>query len=213
MPRYVRREIVYNFTFGIIFRLSPNLDLLTKTLWKVKWSWILRILKKKQLFSKKSHSLSIQNRIVLKTNYLRRVSVQFEDRTKPYFWSQPKQPKKYWFFAGERKKSSEWRLMILSLFLEEKLEGTTRLLSLLRLVKIIKVSNSIYFYLITTSPHLIITDDLRHEIWQKYIIRFYVKIIITLIVTMSPISVSFWLHTDLKTNELCKHFKMKIIEQ
>ena len=122
-------------------------------------------------------------------------------------------PKNIDFFCRRKKKSSEWRLMILSLFLERKLEGTTRLLSLLRLVKIIKVSNSIYFYLITTSPHLIITDDLRHEIWQKYIIRFYVKIIITLIVTMSPISVSFWLHTDLKTNELCKHFKMKIIEQ
>ena len=71
------------------------------------------------------------------------------DRPKGTFCSRPKQPKNYWFLAGERiKKSSEWRLKILSLFLEGKLEGTTRLLSLLRLVKIIKVSNSIYFYLI-----------------------------------------------------------------
>ena len=51
-------------------------------------------------------------------------------------------------FSRRKKKLWEWRLMILSLFLEGKLEGTTRLLSLLRLVKIIKVSNSIYFYLI-----------------------------------------------------------------
>ena len=27
---------------------------------------------------------------MFQTNYLRRVSVQFEDRTKPFFWSQPK---------------------------------------------------------------------------------------------------------------------------